>query len=84
MTFDLNWAILSYRVTGAFGANSGIREMTTNDDRGQPGLMRSALRLLWEKKWWWLVPIILIIGLMTLLVLLTPESAQVPFIYQIF
>lgn len=37
-----------------------------------------------ERKKWWLAPIVLILGLLSLLILFTEGSAIAPFIYTLF
>ena len=49
----------------------------------EPGLISELLTFLMENKKWWLLPILVVIGLFSLLVVLASSGAA-PFIYTLF
>jgi len=58
-------------------------EFAQQAQEASPGIVREFLQFLAENKKWWLIPILVAVGLITLLVALS-SSAVAPLIYPLF
>lgn len=64
-------------------AQQGAAEFESLAQEPQPSLLKEFGWFLIENKAWWMVPILVVLGLLTLLAYLTATGAA-PFIYPVF
>ena len=58
--------------------------MATRPSRSKFGIIRELWSFMKVRKKWWLAPILIVMGLLSLLIVLTEGSALAPFIYALF
>ncbi|HKY32516.1 MAG TPA: DUF5989 family protein [Candidatus Polarisedimenticolia bacterium] len=58
--------------------------MTPRPSRSRFGLVAELWTFLKVRKKWWLAPILLILGMLSVLIVLTESSVLAPFIYALF
>jgi len=46
--------------------------------------VKNAKRMLWERKWWWITPIVILVTLYAVVILTADRTGDSPFVYNLF